>query len=79
MKKLMAILLVVVMIGLPLNLAYGKGGGKPGGGKAGGGKAKAGAAKKSTKKAMLKKWAGLKQQKRDKAEDKDTCKNINRR
>jgi hypothetical protein len=32
MKKLMAILLVVVMIGLPLNLAYGKGGGKPGGG-----------------------------------------------
>jgi hypothetical protein len=74
MKKLMAILLVVVMIGLPLNLAYGKGGGKPGGGKA-----KAGAAKKFTKKAMLKKWAGLKQQKRDKAEDKDTCKNINRR
>ena len=74
MKKLMAILLVVVMIGLPLNLAYGKGGGKPGGGKA-----KAGAAKKFTKKAMLKKWAGLKQQKRDKDEDKDTCKDMNRR
>jgi hypothetical protein len=79
MKKLTAILLAAVMIVLPLDMSYGKGGkarGIAGKGKAGMGSFFKGKFKKA---AWVKKWAGKKQVKRDKGEDKATAKKVDRR
>ena len=73
MKKLISILLIVVMIGLPLNTAYGRGGG---GAKRGGGDKRSAAKDRKAKARKAKRGAKdkVRQAKRDWCEDKVTCK-----
>ena len=82
MRKLIGILLIVVMIGLPLDMAFGRGGG--GGGRVGGGGGgdrRGAASDRRTNARSGKRDATQKRQqtRRDLCEDKDTCADNNRR